>query len=52
MAVYVAVHKDVPLHRGEGYVPLQVGASLNPPLSFLRDDTGIHISEKNPIIAS
>lgn len=48
MAVYIAVHKDVPLHRGEGYIPLQVGASLNPPLSFLRDDTGIHISEKNP----
>lgn len=48
MAVYIAVHKDTPLPQEKGYVPLQVGAALHPPLPYLRDDTGIHISEKNP----
>ena len=48
MAVYIAVHKDVPLPREEGYVPLQVGAAVHPPLPYIRDNTGIHISAKNP----
>ena len=48
MAVYIAVHKDVPLLREEGYIPLQVGAAVHPPLLYLGDNTGIHISEKNP----
>ena len=48
MAVYIAVHKDEPLYRGKGYIPLQVGASRNAPLPYLRDNTGVHISEKNP----
>ncbi len=48
MAVYIAVHKDEPLYHGQGYIPLQVGASNNAPLPYLRDDTGVHISEKNP----
>ena len=48
MAVYMAVHKDVRLPSLEGYVPLQVGAALHPPLLYLGDNTGIHISEKNP----
>ena len=48
MAVYIAVHKDVRLPSVEGYVPLQVGAAVHPPLLYLGDNTGIHISEKNP----
>lgn len=48
MAVYIAVHKDVPLPQAEGYVPLQVGAAVHPRLLYLGDNTGIHISEKNP----
>lgn len=48
MAVYVAVHKDVPLPSSQGYVPIQVGARLGTPFQPVRDDTGIHISEKNP----
>lgn len=48
MAVYIAVHKDEPLYHGKGYIPLQVGASRNAPLPYLRDNSGIHISEKNP----
>lgn len=48
MAVYIAVHKDTPLPREKGYVPLQVGADYHPPLPYTRDNTGIHISRKNP----
>ena len=48
MAVYIAVHKQVALPPQQGYVPLQVGARLGAPIYPLRDDTGIHISEKNP----
>ena len=48
MAVYIAVHKDVQLDAQKGYVPLQVGAAVHPPLLYLGDNTGIHISEKNP----
>lgn len=48
MAVYIAVHKEAPLPRERGYVPLQVGAAVHPPLPFARDNTGVHISEKNP----
>ena len=48
MAVYIATHKDVPLPQEKGYVPLQVGAAVGPPLLYLGDNTGIHISEKNP----
>lgn len=46
--VYIAVHKDVPLPRREGYVPLQVGAAGGPTLPYIGDNTGLHISEKNP----
>lgn len=48
MAVYIAVHKDVPLPQEQGYVPLQVGAALHPRLPYIGDDTGRHISRKNP----
>ena len=48
MAVYIAVHKDVPLPSIVGYVPLQVGAGFSAPFQPVRDNTGLHISEKNP----
>ena len=48
MAVYIAVHKDVALPTERGYLPLQVGAEFGAPLYPLRDNTGIHIGEKNP----
>lgn len=48
MAVYIAVHKEVPLPTREGYIPLQVGAGLHTPFCAVRDDTGVHISRKNP----
>ena len=45
--VYIAVHKDVPMMSAKGYVPLQVGAALHPPLPYIGDHTGLHISQKN-----
>ena len=48
MAVYIATHKQACLPRQAGYVPLQVGASVHPRLSYVGDNTGTHISEKNP----
>lgn len=48
MAVYIAMHKEVSLPQMEGYLPLQVGASLSAPFGAIRDNTGIHISDKNP----
>lgn len=48
MAVYIAVHKDAPLPHETGYIPLQVGAALHPRLPYAGDDSGIHISRKNP----
>ena len=48
MAVYIAMHKEVPYPSCEGYVPLQVGARFGTPFETLRDDTGINISHKNP----
>lgn len=46
--VYIAVHKDVPMMSAKGYLPLQVGAALHPPLPYIGDNTGLHISQKNP----
>ena len=34
MAVYIAVHKEAPLPRQAGYIPLQVGACLHPRLQW------------------
>ena len=48
MAVYVAAHKAFTPPDEEGYIPLQVGAEGKESLGFLRDDTGEHISAKNP----
>lgn len=48
MAVYIATHIDTLLPQEKGYVPLQVGAEIHPPLPYARDNTGLHISGKNP----
>lgn len=48
MAVYIAAHKACDMPAAEGYIPLQVGAALNARLPYTGDDSGDHISEKNP----
>ena len=48
MAVYVAVHKQTTLPQERGYIPLQVGADIHPRLPYMGDNTGVHISDKNP----
>ncbi len=48
MAVYIAAHKACEMPAAAGYVPLQVGAALSDPLPYTRDNSGDHISEKNP----
>ena len=48
MALYIATHKAFPVPPQTGYVPLQVGAAGGPSLPYTPDNTGDHISEKNP----
>ncbi len=47
--IYIAAHKQFEQIDLPDYVPIQVGAALSDrDLGFIRDDTGDHISEKNP----
>ncbi len=48
MAVYVAAHKAYDVLDLAGYIPLHVGAEGKEPLPYEKDNTGEHISEKNP----
>ncbi|MBQ8683108.1 MAG: DUF4422 domain-containing protein [Clostridia bacterium] len=48
MAIYIAAHKAFTVPQEAGYVPLQVGAEGKHPLPYTPDNTGDHISEKNP----
>lgn len=48
MAVYIAAHKAFSVPQEEGYVPLHVGAEGKTALPYTPDNTGDHISEKNP----
>lgn len=48
MAVYIAAHKAFAVPDEPGYVPLQVGAEGKEPLGYTPDNTGDHISAKNP----
>ncbi len=48
MAVYIAAHKAFPAVDAAGYIPLQVGAANGADLPYTKDNTGEHISEKNP----
>ncbi len=45
--IYVITHKNVSMPEEEGYIPLQVGASVNEPLPYEGDNTGDNISDKN-----
>lgn len=46
--VFVITHKVQDVFRGEGYIPLFVGAyDKTTPQEFLRDDVGNNISQKN-----
>lgn len=48
MAVYIAAHKAFQPVDTAGYIPLQVGAASGADLPYTKDNTGDHISEKNP----
>lgn len=48
MAVYIAAHKAFAVPAEPGYLPLQVGAQGKADLGYTPDNTGDHISEKNP----
>lgn len=48
MAIYIAAHKAFAVPAEPGYIPLQVGAEGKADLGYTPDNTGDHISEKNP----
>ncbi len=48
MAVYIAAHKAFEPVNDPTYIPLQVGAAGGVDLPYAKDNTGEHISEKNP----
>ncbi|MBE6806730.1 MAG: DUF4422 domain-containing protein [Ruminococcaceae bacterium] len=48
MAVYIAAHKAFRVPDEPGYIPLQVGAEGKADLGYTPDNTGDHISAKNP----
>lgn len=48
MALYIAAHKEFAVQEMDGYVPLHVGAAGGKDLPYVKDNTGEHISEKNP----
>ena len=48
MAIYIAAHKAFAVPPEPGYVPLQVGAEGKESLGYTPDNTGEHISAKNP----
>lgn len=48
MAVYIAAHKAFAVPDEPGYIPLQVGAEGKADLGYTPDNTGDHISAKNP----
>ncbi len=47
--IAVALHKSATVPVDPPYLPVQAGAALNPPLGFTRDDSGDHISPRNPL---
>ena len=48
--ILVAAHKEFPMPKKKGYLPVLVGAIKNykPGISYQRDDVGENISSKNP----
>ena len=49
ICILVAAHKKCSLPHQAMYHPIQVGAAGKEDFGYLRDDTGEHISEKNPV---
>lgn len=48
--IYVAYHKDSPIIENSIFTPIQVGrANSTEKLNMIGDDTGVNISNKNPI---
>ncbi len=47
--IAVALHKPAPLPEDPLYLPVQAGAALGSELGVARDDTGVHISPRNPL---
>ena len=46
--VIIATHKEYRMPEDSMYLPVQAGAAINDPLSYVGDNTGDNISEKNP----
>lgn len=46
--IIVATHKKYDMPKSSIYLPVQVGAKINKPLGYQKDDEGENISEKNP----
>lgn len=46
--IIVATHKPYPMPQDSMYLPVQVGRAGKAPLDYQGDNTGEHISEKNP----
>ncbi|MCC8121248.1 MAG: DUF4422 domain-containing protein, partial [Oscillospiraceae bacterium] len=46
--IIVAAHKVYRMPEGDIYLPVQVGAYRKPSIGYARDDSGDHISGKNP----
>lgn len=46
--IIVATHKKAKMPTQNSYLPIQVGASINPDLGYTKDNTGENISNKNP----
>ncbi len=46
--IIVAAHKAYRMPEGDIYLPVQVGAYRKPSIGYARDDSGDHISGKNP----
>ncbi len=46
--IIVATHKKYEMPKDEMYLPLQVGADGKESLGYVKDNTGLNISKKNP----
>lgn len=51
LKIYIASHKDGSFPNLSHFQPIQGGAAINPPLSFIGDNTGDNISAENPFYA-
>ena len=47
--IFVMTHKEMNEIPDKTYLPLHVGKAGKETLGYMGDDTGDHISEKNPV---